>query len=811
MKRISTSNSADTRLADLGVSAAACLFLAAVVFATLYQQRPPAALSAGAPLTEFASGRAMEHLKVIAARPHPIGSTAAVEVRNYIVDELKKLNLEPEVQTATAAVSTRAGGASAATVRNILGRLKGQDPTAKAVMLAAHYDSVPNGNGASDDGSGVVVLLETMRALKAGPPLKNDIVCLFDDGEEIGLMGARAFVDEHPWAGNIGLVLNFEARGASGPVFMFETSEQNGWLINEYAKAVPHPFSTSLMYSIYKLLPNDTDLTVFKRAGLAGLNFAYIDDAIRYHSQRDNLQEIDERSVQHGGSYALALARHFGNLSLENRQAANVLYFDIWGSTLITYSAKWVKPFAILALVLFMFVVYLGRRKKQLTIKGMLLGFASFILSLVVIDVAVWLLWGLLTTLHNDYSPLTNANLYIVSFVALAVALASALYLFLNRWITFHNLTLGALFGWLLLTVLLSLYLPEASYLMLWPLVFSLLALGLVFFRGRESSSRYFSPIVLCLGSVPGIILMTGTTQNLFQGLNLGMLLLIIGMCLLLLGLLIPYLEFIARGYKWALPMTAALVSVIFLVIGNAVPAFSNDAPRADTVFYSVCYSPDTNTQEALWVSPNRTPDEWSAQFFSSMPERKLLPNHFPTNTKPFLSSRAPDLNLKPDEVKVIDSKTRDDLRALHLKISSPQQARVVVMFLELGAEVVSATINGKRIDYDKPKVIEGAQARPWELRYDAIPIEGIDLVLETRTPWPVKMTLVSQSDGFPQIPGTAFKERPANLIPSPNSDITRLIKSFRLDRGELLKSATTPAVPVRRLQHSQRPLPRKS
>ena len=71
-------------------------------------------------------------------------------------------------------------------------------------------------------------MLETLRALKSSPPLKNDTVFLFTDGEEVGLLGATAFVKEHPWAKDIGVALNFEARGSSGPSFMFETSDGNG-------------------------------------------------------------------------------------------------------------------------------------------------------------------------------------------------------------------------------------------------------------------------------------------------------------------------------------------------------------------------------------------------------------------------------------------------------------------------------------------------------------------------------------------------------------------------------------------------------
>jgi hypothetical protein len=122
----------------------------------------------------------------------------------------------------------------------------------------------------------VAVLLETLRALRSSPPLRNDLIFLFTDGEEPGLLGAKAFVDAHPAAA--ALVLNFEARGTSGPAFMFETSEGNGWIVRQFAEAAPYPQANSLSYKAYRNMPNDTDLTIFKKAGIAGLNFAFIGD-----------------------------------------------------------------------------------------------------------------------------------------------------------------------------------------------------------------------------------------------------------------------------------------------------------------------------------------------------------------------------------------------------------------------------------------------------------------------------------------------------------------------------------------------------
>jgi len=103
-------------------------------------------------------------------------------------------------------------------------------------MLVAHYDTVSRSPGAADDGAAVAALLETLRALNAGPPLRNDLIVLITDGEEPGMLGARAFVAEHPWLRDVGVVCNFEARGTRGPSIMFETSSDNGRLIREFAR-----------------------------------------------------------------------------------------------------------------------------------------------------------------------------------------------------------------------------------------------------------------------------------------------------------------------------------------------------------------------------------------------------------------------------------------------------------------------------------------------------------------------------------------------------------------------------------------------
>src|SRR5919198_2687774 len=191
-------------------AAIAFLTLLVVAGATLYGALPiglPDPVPASAPPTAFSSARALAHVRAIAARPHPMGSPANAAVRTYLVEELSTLGLKPEVQKATAVTCCSHSGAfGAGTPQNVLARLDGTAKGGKAFLVVAHYDSVSTGPGASDDGAGVAAMLETIRALKAGPPLRHDVIFLFTDGEEPGMLGARAFVNGHPWAKDVGVV-----------------------------------------------------------------------------------------------------------------------------------------------------------------------------------------------------------------------------------------------------------------------------------------------------------------------------------------------------------------------------------------------------------------------------------------------------------------------------------------------------------------------------------------------------------------------------------------------------------------------------
>lgn len=768
---------------EAAIGIAILLLLSAVAFLALFLQKPPAAVSASAPPTEFASGRALKHVEAVAQKPRPMGSVEHAAVRDYIVRSLQELGIGAEIQSATAISGRQDSSLRGGSVNNIVGRLRGSE-TGKAILLAGHYDSVPNSPGASDDGAGVAALLETARALKAGAPLKNDVIFLFTDGEEVGLLGAKAFVEEHPSAKDVAVALNFEARGNSGSSIMFETSRENGWLIKEFARASPNPVANSLSYEIYRMMPNDTDLSVFKEAGYAGLNFAFIDGVPHYHSRIDNIANLDERSLQHHGSHALALARHFGNLNLTDTKESNSIYFDVMGLFLVRYPTAWVLPLTFLVTLLFAGVVLTGIKRGRLTLKGMGLGFLALLLSAVSAFAVVSLAWWLVQTFYTRYSAMPqwlryNNNFYLLSFVALASASAAAVYILFRRRVNVLNLAAGALVWWLVLMVLSAVYLPGASYILLWPLMFSLIGLLLaVVSKASETEKAPRFPrtsIYLSLFSIPGIILVAPLIPLVFTGLGLEWSSSLMIIVVLLLGLIVPHLTLLSGARKWMLPGALVIAAIAIITLNISTAAFDKDHPKPGHLFYGA----DATTGRNVWASFDRQPDRWTQQVFAAGERGTLNEFHVPGSGK-FLKSDAPSIGLTAPEVKVLEDSTDGDVRKLRLHVSSLRQAPFINLQLNSNAELRAVAINGKRMDYARSPLRVSDEKR-WALRYYALPPEGIDVSLEVKASEPLKVSLLDQSYGLPQIPGAPLRPRPEDMMPASAgySDATVVSKNF--------------------------------
>jgi len=302
------------------------------------------------PLDEFSTGRALIHMSDLINddQPHPSGNADNAVDLEIISNKFRALGYIPEVQKTLACTLHYPGCTQ---VENFIAVLKGTG-SGDAIMLTTHYDSVPAGPGAGDAGAGVAAIIEIARILKVESPPLNDIIFLITDGEEGGLRGASGFANEHPLMKNVKLAVNLEARGAAGPSTMFETHDGNFTLIKQYAGTSSRPVANSLSYELYKLLPNDTDYSIYKPMGVAGLNFAFTGDVALYHSSRDDIAHLDKASLQHHGDNALDAIHAFQNFDLNTLNGeSDATYFDLFGRILLNWSSGLNLPLSVLALL----------------------------------------------------------------------------------------------------------------------------------------------------------------------------------------------------------------------------------------------------------------------------------------------------------------------------------------------------------------------------------------------------------------------------------------------------------------------------
>ena len=323
----------------------ALLLWGALAVAPLAPPAPPAELDA----TAFSAAQALDHIERIAIEPRPIGTPANERARADIVAQLRLLGLEPELQTIEVPNYFSAAGETIEVV-NVMARIPGTAPTS-AVALMGHYDTVPSTTGANDDASAVAIMLETARAILAGPRLRNDVILLFTDGEEPApRFGSSAFVAEHPWAGDIGFVINLEAIGSGGASLLIEMNGSGGWVIDQYAKAIPYPVAFSFLTTTVELIGgSNTDFATFRNVGISGVDLAYLHGSPIYHTMADAPERVSSRSLQHQGANALALTRHISNLDLgEPRDNSNAVFFTVGRFHVVRYPAAWALPIAVL-------------------------------------------------------------------------------------------------------------------------------------------------------------------------------------------------------------------------------------------------------------------------------------------------------------------------------------------------------------------------------------------------------------------------------------------------------------------------------
>ena len=651
-----------------------------------------------ASLAEFSTKRALEKVKTISQKPHFVGSKNHEVVAQYLITELKSLGLSPTIQEGF----TLSDGGTLVKSKNILTKIKGSSSD-KALLLLSHYDSAPHSlsPGASDDASGVATILESVRAFLYNKTAhKNDIIILFSDAEELGLNGAALFVTQHQWAKKVGLVLNFEARGSSGPSYMLmETNKGNANMVKAFTDGkADYPVSNSLMYSIYKMLPNDTDLTVFRESGKTqGFNFAFIDSHFNYHTERDNFENLSPKTLAHQGSYLFPLLNYFSNADLSNLDSNDDnVYFNI-PFAFVNYPFSWIIPMLIIAFGLVFTFVFIGFGKHVLRIDEVLKGFVPLLLSLLVAGGITYIGWKLLLEFYPQYQDILhgftyNGHDYIYAFVSLSIAICFLFYQNSGKRNAEMNQAFAPLFLWLLLNLGIAIFLKGAGFLII-PVISSALMLGIYVLTQKSNW------LINCILAIPSLIIIVPFIQLFPVGLGLKILFGSAILTVLTFGLLIPIFGSFNKKGIWS--AVFFLLSIGLFVKAHQTSDYTTERPKPN----SLVYLHDADANKSYWTTYDVNLDEWTKGYLGDNPKNAETLNTNKLYSKygsefTFMND-APNKNIATPTIEFLRDTLKGNQRLYQIKITPNRAVNRYDIFNANNATLHNLVANGaKAIDF---------------------------------------------------------------------------------------------------------------
>jgi hypothetical protein len=727
--------------------------------------------------TGFSLDNALMHLKNISQKQHYVGSEGHQEVQKYLVGELEKLGFEVEIQQKVAANKK---WFAATTTENIIAKLKGTS-SGKSLVLLSHYDAAMfSALGASDAGSGVVTILEGIRAFLAkNNDHKNDIIILFSDAEELGLLGAQAFVEHHPWAKNVGLVLNFEARGSGGPSYMLlETNGKNSKLLNEFLAAKPNfPAANSLMYSIYKMLPNDTDLTVFRaNANINGFNFAFIGDHFDYHTAQDSFERMDHESLLHQADYLMSLLPYFANSNLENLTSTeDFVYVNFPFIGLLTFPFSWVLPCCLIATFLFLIVVFFGIGLHKITVKGSLKSFIPFVVATILSGGISFLLWKLIVILHPHYKDILhgftyNGYLYIAGFVFLNLFIIQKMYHSFFKEEKPASLLVAPLFFWLMISFIISGYLKGAGFFII-PVFCALLILTIAVFTNVQ---KHILRILFAIISIPTIYIFAPLIKMFPVGLGLKNIFISGILLSLVFGLLV--LVFYQKKNRFLLNFSGVL-ALFFFGYATVNNGFSDENKKPN----SLVYVQNNDEKTAYFGTYNQTLDAFTAQVFNDGFTKGSLQNaetKSKYNTR-FRFYKATDFKaVESSKISILKDFVREENRMIEFVIQPKRKINKLEFITNQKMSLTNFTVNDALINEGKKYTVKNgtfliyyvANAdKQLTLSFTINKKEAIDIIVNE-----ISFDLLTH-------PEFSFKPRSAAMMPMPFVTNDAIIISKRI------------------------------
>lgn len=718
-----------------------------------------------------------QHVDKLTQGPRAVGDYYHDDAQRYLRQQLSSMGWQVSTQKSTA---YNPKNRTAAPIRNVIAKKTGSNPEAADLLLMAHYDSAKfSGTGAGDDASGVAVILETLNAFKKTKQTHtNNILVLFSDAEEMGLLGAHAFINEQLNNHNVGLIINLEARGSSGPVMMWpETTGGNQALMAGFAAAdVPMPVTTSLHYEIYKMLPNDTDLSPFNQlAEINGFNLAFIDDHFNYHTRLDTLQNLSLNTLAHQVIQLSSLLKHFSNADLSQMHTADSwVYFTLPMVGLISYPVELTWVLLIVFGLLFMAQLLTLNRHHNTTSKTWL----QAALPLVMAAALAYGWCGLLLWLIDSLFPATKdimqgfpypGHIMMAALMIGAGLVVSSVFGWFKRQQPHTQIQQSALNICLSLLLLLPLfYAMPGSGLLIWPVVLSII-LWLISIRAAKLAEQ-LAPIFALLS----FLLLGFLVVNLPIALGVDALPLTAVVLAWILALFLPLISPLKRISHGLLILMLPLGYLAFSLFSH--PTISSTHPHPT----SLSYLYDVDTQQGHFYNYDVVNSGWNEDLFTAANQPTEMNGFRRQYKQPLrqLAAISPAIELPSIDIKAQRPLRQDNNQTIDLTITAQSNTDILEIYTNQPVTIHQLSIEGRNAILSEPLQIQTDQLL---LRYYFNGKKQIQLQLNINSDdvldWQV------QSHALDLLKRSEFNlsARPDHQIPKPfiKSDNTVVVQSF--------------------------------
>jgi hypothetical protein len=745
--------------------AAACLLGALLAWLALAPRHLPAPDAANKAPTAagFSAARAQAHVQALAVAPRSIASPGNRQARDYLLAQLRGIGLAPEVQTAM--VRTASGDLTAnvrvtlAEVHNVIVRKPGMvagHGSRPAVLAVAHYDSGSASLGAADGAASSAALLETLRVLQAGPPLDNDLLVVFTDGDAGQALGTRGFVESHPWARRARVALRFDKLGNRGALQLIGADHADAFTVGAWSALAPHPQGSSFMGELYARLPQHAGASLLAGAGPAVLHFATTAGPLGGGAW-DVPERLDSASLQHEGDTMLALLRHFGAAPLPTPGARGQVFFALPGLGMLHYSYAMAWPLSLLACALCVAVCRSAIRRQGVDSTDIVHGAFGFFLMLLLATAAAWVCREFLPGLAPRYHAgllaegpglAAGVRWQLLAFTLLPVTVFIALQRVLQTRIGVRAVLLGTMCMLTLALLGASWFVPGASYVLAWPLLAAQAAWLVLAGRRAQAWTAARRRAVLLLAALPAALLIVPAARDSLLHLSPAWLVLPSVLACCLPALCGPLLAEVGMRLVVRPLLLGVFICMVLAHRGSPTPP-ALPSPN------QLVYFKDTPSWQAFWMYPPVPLDAWTRTVFPNILHPYQLPYMLGQGSAPvwYAAAKRNDAIAYPD---LLIEKDQRGPGGRHVEFLLRSTNRAPELLLRIpGADTLRTTVNGR--------VLTDRRYRSWQLDLHGMEDRELRFAIDFVYDQPF---MVFIQERIPGLPEGDLPPRPAGMLP---------------------------------------------